>query len=147
MGCGCMKVAIWTNMPNHYQSSFHAAMRAAGVELLVRYYYAGVPAVRVALGWGGGQEIADGDAWVERDFELQRSIPDWRERLHVIPGYGDPVLWRLYRSLMSHGVPWAHWSEPSRPGVRRLVNWVVKVNYARCVNASALGAFGIGRAA
>jgi len=142
-----MKIAIWTNMPNHYQSAFHAALRARGVDLVVRYYYPGVPTDRIAMGWETGNALPEGSKFLLDNWTLETAIPDWKTRIHIMPGYGDRILWPVLDALIESKTPWAHWSEPSRPSIRRLFNWAIKRRYARKVNEHALGAFGIGAAA
>lgn len=138
-----MKVAIWNNMPSHYQSSFYAALREAGVDLVVRYYE-GLSKERRALGWDTGRDLPAGELVVEASPGALESVSDWRERIHVVPGYGSRFLRHLARRLSTTQVPWVHWSERAHPGLRWLASYPRKAFHARLVNQHAIGAFGVG---
>jgi glycosyltransferase involved in cell wall biosynthesis len=71
-------------------------------------------------------------------------VADWRERVHVIPGYGDKILRSVAVILSQERVRWVHWSEPAHPGLRWWASFPLKRWYARIVNKKALGAFGTG---
>src|SRR5208282_2217072 len=136
-------VLTWTVMPNHYQQSFFAALRSAGIDLRV-CYYGQVPAERLGMGWQRNDELLSGETYVAPTLEALARVPDWRERLHVIPGCGTKFLRSLIRELSRARVAWVHWSEPSHGGLRWLLSYPRKRWFARQVNRSALGAFGIG---
>lgn len=138
-----MRVCIWTMLPNHYQSSFHAALRAAHVDLEVGYY-AKVGEDRLSLGWDSFETLPDGERYVPADRSAFDAVPDWRERVHVVPGFSVAFTRLLATQLSAMRVPWVHWSESSRPGPRWWATLPRKRWYARLVNRSALGAFGIG---
>jgi glycosyltransferase involved in cell wall biosynthesis len=71
-------------------------------------------------------------------------ISDWASRVHVIPGYSRPLYLRLVAQLSHAAVPWAHWSESSRPSWRSTLTWPLKRYFARQINQHGLGAFAQG---
>ena len=68
-----MKIAIWTNYPNHYQSAFHRALREANVDLCVRYYDP-LPPERLAMGWGGEKQLPADDRVVDQSESLDQML-------------------------------------------------------------------------
>src|SRR5689334_1620668 len=112
-----MKVLVWTIVPNHYQSSFVAALRGCGIDVRICYYER-VPSERISMGWSAQSELPPGEFYVAKRISALETVPDWRERLHVVPGYGDVFLLRLATYLSREGVFWVHWSERSHPGLR-----------------------------
>jgi glycosyltransferase involved in cell wall biosynthesis len=140
------KVAIWTVMPNHYQASFFDALRELGVDLKV-CYYDHVHLDRLQMGWNPYQQLPYGEQFVSSTISALDSIPDWRQRVHVIPGCGNAFVRKLAVHLSKERTPWVHWSEPSHPGLRSVFSFCRKRRYAKRVNQFALGAFGIGNAA
>jgi glycosyltransferase involved in cell wall biosynthesis len=138
------RFVIWTNMPNHYQSAFHAALRAQGADLVVRYY-ASVRPDRVAMGWAEVPALGQNEGFAQKCPTGLETVPDWRDRVHVVPGCREPFLRWLARRLSIEDVPWVHWSEPSHPGWRRLAGWPQKRWYGGLINRHALGALAKGR--
>lgn len=141
-----MKVCVWTNFPNHYQDSFYAALRTAGVDVRVRYY-SSVPAQRKSLGWSDSTPRPADEDFLPDESGLRQAIVDADDRIHVVPGYGESILWKLSDELVRRRARWVHWSEPSRGGLRSWITWPIKRRYARRVNRNALGAFANGDAA
>jgi glycosyltransferase involved in cell wall biosynthesis len=138
-----MKVAIWTNAPSPHQADFYAALRRAGVDLKVLY---GEPLKRErrALGWSEPELLPAGEYRIEQPTQPFADLPDWKERIHILPGYCRVRYLRLARILSSHGAAWAHWSENSMPSWRSPLMLPLKRWYARQINRHALGAFAIG---
>lgn len=141
-----MRVCIWTMLPNHYQASFFHALRDAGVDVRVCYYDR-VNEGRRALGWSTYDTLPDGEMYVSQNAAAFTSIPDWRQRVHVVPGFSIGFTRMLAGHFSAHRTPWVHWSETSRPGLRWWATLPRKRWYAGLVNQSALGAFGIGSVA
>lgn len=133
-------------MPNHYQAAFHQALRVAGVDLKVCYYER-VSAERVAMGWNTENSLPRGEAFVSQDRDVESVMDDFADRVHVIPGCASPFLRGLMRKLSSENARWAHWSEPSHPGWRRVVGLPLKRWYAAKVNRHGMGAFANGKLA
>ena len=133
-------------MPNHYQRALFDAMRADGIDLGVAYYER-VPADRVALGWSPKTDLPPGERYVPKSLDSLALWLDWRERVHVTPGYAGQFNIALARRLSREGVGWVHWSERAHSGVRAKLIFPLKVAYAAMVNTYALGAFAIGQKA
>ncbi len=143
---GSAKLLFWMNMPSHHQSAFFDAIRRAGLDLVV-YYYGQVSAERRTLGWDTSEQLARGESHVKPRLESLSQCADWRDRVHVVPGYGTPFTRKLARYLSAEGVRWVHWSEAARSGFRWWLSYPIKRWYAGLVNKYALGAFGISKLA
>lgn len=139
-----MRLHIWMNFPSHHQSGFFLALIAAGAELQVTYY-SEISPERAALGWTVGSELQPWERSVEGriDQALMR-LRELSDYIHIIPGYGSPLLRELAAVASAENIRWCHWSEASHPGPRWLVGLPRKMHYARLVNAHALGAFAQG---
>jgi len=143
---GVPALIIWMNMPSHHQSAFFQALREAGIDLKVCYYGA-LSEERRGLGWEETQTLPQGEMFFDRDASSLDSIPDWRSRMHIIPGYGERFLRQLVSKLSRESIPWMHWSEPARPGLRWWASFPIKRWYARMVNRHAFAALAIGEMA
>jgi glycosyltransferase involved in cell wall biosynthesis len=141
-----MKVAIWANSPSLHQQDFYEALRAAGIDLQVRYFGT-LRRARRDMGWRQPLELPCAELVLPDLLDPLGSIEDWRQRVHVIPGYSRWVNISIALQLSRARVPWVHWSENSQPSWRSLFSWPVKKAYAQLVNRHALGAFGHGEAA
>lgn len=137
------RICIWSMLPNHYQAGFHHALRAAGVDLKVCYYDK-VGNDRLSLGWKGFDTLPDGEAYVAPDRSALDAVPDWRDRVHVVPGFSVGFTRMLASHFSAVRASWVHWSEASRPGLRWWATLPRKRWYSRLVNRFALGAFGTG---
>jgi glycosyltransferase involved in cell wall biosynthesis len=138
-----MKVVIWAKSPSPHQLDFYEALRKLGVDLSVLYLET-LPPARLALGWHQPQRLVHGECVAPHGIDPFKLVPDWRERVHVIPGYSRAVFRRAAVYLARAGVPWVHWSERSWPSWRSYLSWAVKRWYASLVNRSALGALAQG---
>lgn len=138
-----MKVLVWTSIPNHHQAALFQALRGAGMDLAVCYYEP-VPAERTQMGWSRFDDLPPGELRVERREQCIARVPDWKERIHVIPGYGSRFSLALAKVLSAQRCRWVHWSEAARPGARWWLTYPVKRFYAGLVNQHALGALAIG---
>jgi len=130
-------------MPTHHQSAFLQALRDDGIDLVVHYFQSVSPA-RVRLGWDDPDVLPDGERGVAPELGALAAVPDWRERIHVVPGYGTWFLLRLAVHLSRQGVRWVNWCEPSRYGPRWYLAYPRKRFYAALINRYALGALAIG---
>ncbi len=141
------KILVWMNYPSHHQLPFFKALRQSGTDLRVCFYER-ITEARKALGWDSFDELDGFAQYVEKNPSAVYSIPDWNDRVHVIPGgHSNPFLRKLTNILCEKGVPWAHWSEPSKRGLVSLAKVPLKVLYARKINRYALGALAIGQKA
>jgi glycosyltransferase involved in cell wall biosynthesis len=138
-----MKVAIWAKSPSPQQSDFYAALRQFGVDVRVLYLER-LRDARLALGWEQPPELPRGETMLGPREDPLKILTDWRERVHVIPGYSRGAYRVAARGMSRANVPWVHWSESSRPVWRSYISWPVKRWFGRLVNRSALGAFAQG---
>jgi glycosyltransferase involved in cell wall biosynthesis len=132
-------------VPNHYQCSFFAALRDAGVDLQVRYYQRVRPD-RLKMGWREYENLPSGEQYLSNGNPLA-TMSDWEGRIHAFSACNASVLWQMMKTLSKRGVYWVHWSEPSHPGLRRLASLPLKRRYGRWINQHALGALGVGERA
>lgn len=74
-------------------------------------------------------------------------LPDWRERIHIVPGFSDPLHRQLIFKLCLGRIPWIPVCEaPSR--LNRLsyhLKRPARIAFGRLIAHFALGALGIGR--
>lgn len=138
-----MRVVIWMNIPSHHQTEFFQSIRNIGVDLLVRYYDNKILKKRFEQGWLE-EKLQDGEIFVEPTLDALKTVPDYKNRLHVVPGYGTNFLRQLAKHLSQQAVEWVHWSECSNPGARWLLGYPRKRNYGKLVRDNALGAFAQG---
>tara|TARA_R110002073_G_scaffold72537_1_gene177590 strand:- start:614547 stop:615695 length:1149 start_codon:yes stop_codon:yes gene_type:complete len=157
---GRINVVFWMNMPSHHQTSFFEALHAKEeIDLEVRYYDR-VSLDRKKLGWNVDFNLPSNQQFVENnDLELAlQSLSDWKERIHIVPGFSHPFLKILLDKLIVHNVKWIHWSERSgKPFTKLLnynydlINFLMPLYYffkgyrahAIKINKHALGAFAI----
>jgi glycosyltransferase involved in cell wall biosynthesis len=137
------RVLIWTSIPTHHQSAFFAALRARGFDLTV-LYFSRVDTDRQALGWNAHPDLPPGEHYVARSLRALSAAPDWTERIHILPGYSNPLLLRLAALFARRGIPWLHWGEHSERKPRSHLTWTVKQLYGQLIRRSALGALAIG---
>jgi glycosyltransferase involved in cell wall biosynthesis len=140
------KLLVWTSTPTHHQSGFFAALRDRGIDLVV-HYFRRVNLQRQLHGWADPTELPAGEHYVSPSLDALQRCSDWRERIHIIPGYSTSFLLRLASALSRQRVPWLHWSEPSRVLPRYVLTYPMKRYYATLVNHRALGALAIGERA
>ena len=138
-----LKLLIWMDIPSHHQSPFYQAIRASSIDLVV-HYHAALNPVRISMGWEHVTKLPAGEAFVNPSIDSLSQCADWRERIHIVPGYGTVFTRTLAAYLSAQRVKWIHWSEPAQTGLRWWISYPRKRWYARLVNESALGAFAIG---
>jgi glycosyltransferase involved in cell wall biosynthesis len=138
-----LRLLIWSPVPTHHQSAFFAALRARNVDLIV-HYLERVDVDRLQLGWSAHPSLPSGERYVTQSIRALESCPDWRERIHVVPGYNRVFLLRLALRLSRQHVEWVHWSEHSYQRTRSRVTFGIKRAYGHLVNRHSLGALAIG---
>ncbi len=136
------KLCLWTPHPNHYQREFVAALDKKCD--LRTVYFAQLLPKRIALGWDNQPQLTDREFRCSSLDEALQAVPDWRNRIHIVPGYGAPFQRDLARHLSAHGIPWADWSESSSPGFKWYARLPVKLWWTRMVSRYAIGSFAIG---
>lgn len=137
------RLLIWTRIPTHHQSAFFDALRARGIDLVV-HYLQHVGAERFELGWNAHPELPPGELYAGMSLRALELCADWRERIHIVPGYSPPFLLQLAGFLSRRRVPWLHWSEHSWPRPRAHLTFTIKWVYGHLARYRALGALAIG---
>lgn len=137
------QLLVWTSIPTHHQSSFFEAVRSRGIDLAVHYLQR-VDANRLGMGWHSHDDLPPGERYVSASLGALELCPDWRSRIHIIPGYGRLFLLQLAWFLSGQQVSWLHWSEHSWPKLRSHLTFAVKRFYGRLAQRHALGALAIG---
>jgi len=140
------RLLIWTSIPTHHQSSFFEALRARRIDLTV-HYLDHVNEMRLGLGWHPHEALPAGERYAGSSLRALELCADWRERIHIIPGYSRLFLLELAWFLSSQRVPWLHWGEKSWPKLRSHLTFAVKRVYGRMVRRHGLGALAIGQLA
>jgi glycosyltransferase involved in cell wall biosynthesis len=140
-----LRLLIWSSIPTHHQSGFFSALRNRDFDLVV-HYYCKVDADRLNMGWSD-PELPPGERYVSETLRALDLCPDWRERIHVVPGYGIVFLMRLAWFLSRQRVSWLHWSEHSEPTLHSHITFLIKRAYGRVVRRYAIGALAIGELA
>lgn len=141
-----LRLLIWSSIPTHHQSGFFDALRQRGIDLVV-HYYRRVHPDRLNMGWSDGRTLRDGERYVGEVVRSLDLCPDWRERIHIVPGYGIAFLMRLAWCLSRQRVAWVHWSEHSQPTLHSQITFLVKRAYGRLARRHAIGALAIGELA
>jgi glycosyltransferase involved in cell wall biosynthesis len=144
-----LKLLIWSVIPTHHQSAFFAALHESGMDVIV-HYYSRLDKLRdrLRLGWDDPADLPPRERYVQATPAALQHCPDWRQRIHVIPGYGTTFLLRLALLLSRERVRWVHWGEPSRSTLRSLYSYPIKrFYYGWLVNRYAVGALAIGECA
>ena len=91
--------------------------------------------------------MAPGEKYVDSIAQALLEMPDWRKRIHIIPGIGSPFLRSLVTKLCRERVAWLHWSEPSVPGLKSLYTFPARRIYGAGINRFSIGALAIGQLA
>jgi glycosyltransferase involved in cell wall biosynthesis len=130
---------LWLLLPTHYHRAFAREVAARCDAQVV--YFNRFTADRKALGWKDELELAPYEHWDDSIPKLTAAIPDWQERVHLIPNYGEAFTRKLVRFLIANKAEWADWSESTRPGWRWLVRLPWKIWWTLLVRRHALGSF------
>lgn len=96
------------------------------------------------MGWDAHRALPAGERYVPESLRALECCPDWRQRIHVIPGYSSLFLLRLAMLLSRRRMPWLHWGEHSRPRGRSRITFVLKRFYGHLIQRHGVGALAIG---
>ena len=142
------KYCLWMNIPSHHQLDFVKTLHESGVDLKVRFF-GKVDEGRRHMGWDAEPQLAENATYVRRSIDaLDDSVPDWRERVHIVPGtVGDRFLMDLVDRLIGERVRWVHWSECVKPGWNRIIRLPFRMFYGRKIMRYALGALAVSKMA
>jgi len=155
-----LKLCIWMNMPSHHQHGFFQALaRFPNIDLAVRYYEE-VSDERKHLGWNIDKVFMPYELDIHCDLNYAlATMKDWKERIHIIPGFSSIFLNKLLELIINNNVKWIHWSERAGNKLAEILNFNYSVisifyptflflkgyySFARKVNEYALGAFSQG---
>lgn len=134
---------MWMNMPTHHQKSFFEALRANNIDMVV-HYYGNLSKRRLDRGWEIVGDLPANERYVQKSIRSLKLCKDWKQRYHIIPGYGSLFLLHLSLVLCLNKVNWLHWSEAAYPGARWYYSLLVKMYYGYIVNHFSKGALAIG---
>jgi glycosyltransferase involved in cell wall biosynthesis len=137
-----IRICVWTNMPNHYQSSLYRAIRELGVDLYV-CYFGTIDASRVEMGWDSCEILAQGEFQCGQGLSILDNIPDWQNCIHILTSVSDSLRRGIIKRLCDEGVSWAFWDERGRPGLRWWLRYPFRRYFASKLNRHGLGAFAI----
>lgn len=155
-----LKLIIWMNIPSHHQTSFFKALGLEdSIDLEIRYFNK-VSYDRKKMGWSVIKELPKKQQFIDKTklSTALSTIPDWKERIHIVPGFSDKFLKDLITTIEKNNTKWIHWSERSgKPFTKlfkynySLVNFLYPIflyvkgykKYANKINNNALGAFAI----
>jgi len=137
-----MKLIVWMNIPSHHQSQFFDALNNVCTEFKV-YYYGKVPVSRSEMGWKSDIKLKNYEAYIKPE-NLELNLFDLEDYVHILPGYGHPLLIKLRQIFSKNNIKWVHWSEKSRTGFYWYLSFIKKNLHARYINKFALGALAIG---
>ena len=137
-----MKICWWTVYPTVNQAAILAALRARGVDVVACYFGQYDPYRRM-LGWKD-LPLKPWECRAPTIAAARAAIPDWDERMQMVPSFADGISWRVLLWCWWHRKPWFVVTEGSRGCwfVRPLLHL-----FARFVDRHALMGFFHGRAA
>ncbi|MGA2463610.1 MAG: glycosyltransferase family 4 protein [Thermodesulfobacteriota bacterium] len=141
------KYCLWMGMPDHHTLDFMRAMYDRGIDLKVRFFDR-VSGYRIGMGWKAEPKLHENEALVQADMSALRLVPDWRDRIHIVPGtVGDRFLMALVDELIRCKVEWVHWSECVKPGLNRILRIPIRKRYGQKIQKYAIGALAISKMA
>lgn len=133
---------VWMNQPSHHQSQFFKALNNK-FEYFKVYYYGTVSQDRQEMGWTTDIVLNDYEEYIDcNNYDLDLEV--MKNYIHIIPGYGHPLLLKLRKFFSENGIKWIHWSEKSSQGWKWYISYPRKFLHAYYVNKYALGALAIG---
>ncbi|WP_180160174.1 glycosyltransferase family 4 protein [Acinetobacter sp. YH12054] len=137
-----MNLIIWMNQPSHHQSQFFDCLDNQFHGFKV-FYYGTVSENRKEMGWDSDILLKSYEQYF--DAENQNIDLDFMKNyIHIIPGYGNPLLLKLRKLFSKNNVKWIHWSEKASQGWKWYASYPKKKLHAYYINKHALGALAIG---
>lgn len=137
-----MRICIWMNIPSHHQSQFFDALNEKVDDLQV-YYYGKISLNRSQMGWEKDIQLKDYEKYINPE-EFEIDLEQLRNYVHILPGYGHPLLLKLRNIFSKNNIKWVHWSEKATPGWKWYASYCKKFIHALYINHYALGALAIG---
>ena len=151
------KICFWLNVPSNHQTLFLEALNQdEQIDLQVRYFDK-PNEDRLKMGWRDENSLHEYEQYVNGLDDALKTLNDWKERIHIVIGYGFPFNRELIPALIKNRVKWVHWSERYGIGLAKKLNYNVtlfewlrplflttKRSYGKLVNQYALGCFSQG---
>lgn len=137
-----MKLVIWMNQPSHHQAQFFDELNEK-CEYFQVYYYDKIPSTRSEMGWDKDFQLESYEKYIDpKEFKI--NLDELKNYIHILPGYGHPLLLKLRNEFSKNGIKWIHWSENATPGWKWYLSSYRKFIHAHYINNFALGALAIG---
>lgn len=137
-----MKLVIWMNQPSHHQAQFFDELNEK-CEYFQVYYYDKIPSTRSEMGWNKDFQIKSYEKYINHQ-EFKINLDELKKYIHILPGYGHPLLLKLRNEFSKNGIKWIHWSEKASQGWKWYISYPRKFLHSYYVNKYALGALAIG---
>lgn len=151
------KLCFWLNVPSpHQEALLNELSKDINVDLVVRYFEK-QDSQRLKIGWKNNISLKYYEKQVESIDKAFIDIEDWKERIHIVTGFGFQFNKQLIPILIKNKVNWVHWSERfglilasklkfniTLFNLLRPIYLITKRNYANMVNKYALGCFSQG---
>ena len=137
-----MKICWWTPFPTVNESALVHALRTSGADVVVCYFRK-YDAYRKMIGWRE-RPLEEHELFAETIRSARRQIPDFTDRIQLVPSFSDGISWRLVFWCIAFRRPWFAFVERS---MCRLRSWPVRKVFAMAVNRYALKMFCIGNLA
>ncbi|PMG97747.1 glycosyltransferase [Vibrio breoganii] len=130
------KFVIWMNIPSIHQASLFGRLFDSNEDIIVAYYLPkNVCDERNESGFiteiNSSKEVVICDL-----IDLDKTLVDWKDRTHIIPGIGDSFCRKLLCKLIFNRVKWGHWSEHYRIKMNWFLTLPVRIFYSVLLNLS-----------
>lgn len=107
-----MKFCWWTIYPTTYMKTLLDGMRSIGQDVTVCYFGEYDPG-RLAMGWKPRQ-LEPWEHQVRGISDARRQIPDFDERIQMVPSFFNLTSWKLILRCTLKGLPWFSITEGTR---------------------------------
>ena len=107
-----MKFCWWTIFPTTYMKALLDGMRSVGQDVTVCYFGQYDPG-RLAMGWKPRQ-LESWEHQVCGIADARRQIPDFDERIQMVPSFFNLTSWKLILRCTLKGLPWFSITEGTR---------------------------------
>ncbi|MGD9698661.1 glycosyltransferase family 4 protein [Acinetobacter sp.] len=137
-----MNLIVWMNQPSHHQAQFFDELNSKCERFQV-FYYDKIPSARSEMGWDKDFQLESYEKYIDpKEFKI--NLDELKNYIHILPGYGHPLLLKLRNEFSKNGIKWIHWSENATPGWKWYLSSYRKFIHAHYINNFALGALAIG---
>lgn len=137
-----LNLCVWMNLPSHHQTQFFKSLNNKINQFKV-YYYGSVSKSRKDMGWATDIVLCDYEEYIDsNNYDIDLEV--MKNYIHILPGYGHPLLVKLRKLFSENGIKWIHWSEKASQGWKWYISYPRKFLHAYYINKYALGALAIG---